>query len=538
MRNSTQRILILLAACGVTNAAAPSARAEDWPMWGRTPQRNMVSPEKNAPVEWDVEAGKNVKWAAQLGSQSYGNVVVANGLVLVGTNNEAMYDKTFNKDAGIMAAFDEKTGKFLWQNLSPKLAAGRVNDWPFQGICCSPLVENNLIWYTTSRCETVCFDMSPLQAGDKPKQVWKVDMMQQLGVFPHNMTSCSTFSWGDYVYVITGNGVDETHKNVPAPQAPAIVCFEKRTGKVVWAKNPPGENILHGQWASPALAEVNGQAQVICPLGDGWVYAFDGKTGEIVWKFDSNNKNTIYPTTRNELIGTPVVVGDRMYIANGQDPEHGEGIGHLWCIDITKKGDISKEIDAGEDAAANAKAGEDLLRPAGGAKKGKPNPNSGVVWDYEKYDANKDGKIRGSERMNRTISTVCVYNDLVFAPDFSGFFHCLDAKTGEHQWTYDMQAAMWGSPLAIDGKVYIGDEDGDIAIFEAKKDPPKEPLAEISMGSACYGSPIFANGVLYVMTKDKLFAIQNGAQAPAAGNANANAGEGANGNGNGGDTNK
>ena len=278
---------------------------------------------------------------------------------------------------------------------------------------------------------------------------------------------------------------------------------------------------------------MNGQAQLIAPLGDGWVYSFDAKTGEIVWKFDSNNKNTIYPTTRNELISTPVVVGDRMYIANGQDPEHGEGVGHLWCIDITKKGDISKELDAGDAQSENEK--KELLRPAGGAKKGKPNPNSGVVWDFEKYDANRDGKIRGSERMNRTISTVCVYNGLVFAPDFSGFFHCLDAKTGEPYWTYDMQAAMWGSPLAIDGKIYVGDEDGDIAIFEAKKDPPKDPT-EINMGASVYGSPIFANGVLYVMAKDRLYAIQNGASSP--GNANASAGDGAGGNGSGADGNK
>ena len=504
MRSKTPR-LFLAAACGVTSLA-PAARAEDWPMWGRTPDRNMVSPEKGAPTEWswDGEKGENIKWSAALGSQSYGNPTVSNGLVFVGTNNENAYDKNFTKDAGILAVFEEKTGKFLWQNLSPKLAAGRVNDWPFQGICCSPLVENNLLWYTTSRCETVCLDLSPMQAGEKPKQVWKVDMMEQLGVFPHNMTSCSPVSHGDLVFVITGNGVDETHRNVPAPQAPSIVAFNKRTGEVKWAQNPPGGDVLHGQWSSPAVAEVNGRGQVIAPLGDGWVYGFDCETGEIVWKFDSNNKNTIYPRTRNELIATPVVVENRMYIANGQDPEHGEGPGHLWCIDISKKGDISKELEAGEDKPAE---GGELLRPAGGAKKGKPNPNSGVVWDYEKFDANKDGKIRGIEQMHRTISTVVVYNGLVFAPDFSGFLHCLDAKTGQHQWTYDMEAAMWGSPLAVDGKIYLGDEDGDVAIFNATRDGGKEPIAEINMGSAIYGSPIYANGTLYIMGKDKLFAI-------------------------------
>ena len=40
--------------------------------------------------------------------------------------------------------------------LSPKLAAGRVNDWPYQGICAAPLVERNMLWYCTSRSSTGC----------------------------------------------------------------------------------------------------------------------------------------------------------------------------------------------------------------------------------------------------------------------------------------------------------------------------------------------------------------------------------------------
>ena len=60
----------------------------DWPMWGGTPDRNMVSSMKGLPTEWDVKTKKNVKWVAALGSQSYGNPVVAGGMVFVGTNNE------------------------------------------------------------------------------------------------------------------------------------------------------------------------------------------------------------------------------------------------------------------------------------------------------------------------------------------------------------------------------------------------------------------------------------------------------------------
>src|ERR687893_197770 len=59
--------------------AASASLSADWPMWGGTPNRNMVSPLKGMPSQWDVKSGKNVKWMAALGSQSYGNPVVAAG---------------------------------------------------------------------------------------------------------------------------------------------------------------------------------------------------------------------------------------------------------------------------------------------------------------------------------------------------------------------------------------------------------------------------------------------------------------------------
>lgn len=486
-----------------TVALTFSASADDWTMWGRTPQRHMVSPEKNPPIEWNVESGKNVKWKANVGSKSYGNPVVSQGYVFVGTNNEAHYDPQQLADGGNELCFSEADGKFVWQHFNAKLAAGRVNDWPQEGLCATAMIEGDRLYYPTNRCEVWCWDIAPLKAGGKPRELWHSDMMSKLGVFPHNMTSSSMVAYRDFVYVITGNGVDDTHKNIPAPNAPAIVCFNKNTGEIVWSSNVPGENILHGQWASVSIAEVNGRGQVLAPLGDGWVYAFDAENGKIVWKFDCNPKNTVYPTTRNELIATAVVYQNRMYIAAGQDPEHGEGPGHLWCVDITKTGDVSMEVDA----RPKPKPGEELIRAAGPTDI-KPNPNSGVVWHFDKFDANGDGRIRNSERMNRSISTVTIDDErgLLYAPDFSGFVHCLDVADGKHNWTFDMEAAIWGSALLADGKVYLCDEDGDVTIFESAK--TLKEIASHNMGSPIYCSPVYANGVMYLMNREHLFAIQ------------------------------
>ncbi len=76
-----------------------------------------------------------------------------------------------------------------------------------------------------------------------------------------------------------------------------------------------------------------------------------------------------------------------------------------------------------------------------------------------------------------------------------------------------MLAAAWGSPLIVDGHVYIGDEDGDVAIFNHSADPKVamndgEPIREINMGNSIYSTPIVANNILFIANRTNLFAIE------------------------------
>jgi hypothetical protein len=93
--------------------------------------------------------------------------------------------------------------------------------------------------------------------------------------------------------------------------------------------------------------------------------------------------------------------------------------------------------------------------------------------------------------------------------DFSGFVHCLDLKTGEPYWVHDMFAAIWGSPMIIDDKVYLGDEDGDLVVLQHGK--ALKVISEQNMGSSVYATPVPANGVLYVMNRNQLWALAEGA---------------------------
>jgi outer membrane protein assembly factor BamB len=95
---------------------------------------------------------------------------------------------------------------------------------------------------------------------------------------------------------------------------------------------------------------------------------------------------------------------------------------------------------------------------------------------------------------------------LVYIGDFSGFFHCLDAETGAVQWTHDLKAHMWGSAFVADGKVYVGDESGNLTIFAAGRE--KKILNTVTLDSPIYATPVYANGTLYVGCQTHLFAIK------------------------------
>jgi len=534
--------------------------AADWPQWGGSPTRNNTPDGKNIPVEWNAgkfdqksgrwsaDSAKNIRWVAKLGSTSYGTPVVADGRVFCATNNGVGWLKQYpaQVDLGCLLCFRRTDGRFQWQLSCKKLA--RLLDYPEQGICCSPLVEGKRLWVVTNRCEVVCLKTEGAKTNpNEADVVWLFNMMKQLGVTPYSMSSCSVTAVGDLLLVNTSNGADRDHKRVPSPNAPSFIALNKLTGKLVWADNSPGGNILDGQWSSPAAAVFGGVPQAIFPGGDGWVYSFRATPGagekmgtgseptranpvatasgevpvpifsggkpELLWKFDANSKKSIWKYDgsgdRNNLVATPVVYGGRVYIAAGAEPDYGEGPGCLWCIDPTKRGDVSPELVIDRqgkpisDALRASRRVRAIDESAGETLR--PNPNSAAVWRYAGFDANGNGKLDFEETMHRSISMAVIKDGLLVIGDLSGLVHCLDVKTGKVHWTHDLMSQIWGSPCVVDGKIYIGDQDGDVAVFELSSKP--KLLAKNAMGDAVYSTPVVADDVLYISTATHLIAV-------------------------------
>src|SRR6476469_10363291 len=281
---------------------APLCPAADQPQWGQRETRNMVSAERGLPSNFDPTTGKNVKWVADLGTESYASPIVAGGRVLIGTNNERPRDPKHQGDRGVLLCLDERDGHLLWQLVVPKLSEDEHDpflDWPKVGIASEPTVEGDRAYVLSNRGEVLCLDMKGLADGnggpftDEAKHMaprghapvepgptdadilWACDLVAEAGIHTHDQVHGSILLDGDLHYVNSCNGVDNTHRKILSPEAPSLVVLDKRTGRIVARDDQRiGPNIFHCTWSSPSIADVNGRRLVLFGGGDGICYAF------------------------------------------------------------------------------------------------------------------------------------------------------------------------------------------------------------------------------------------------------------------------
>ncbi len=502
-----------LAIPGLVLSFASTVLAKDWPGWGSGSSRNMVNEETG--LSFDIDPGKKVKgkdevdlattkglkWEVKLGSQAYGTPVISGGKVLVGTNNENPRDSRIKNDRAVVMCLNEATGQMEWQFASPKLGTGKVSDWEFLGMCNTGQIVGDRVYLATNRCAVVCLDLNGLKngndgmkdevkyfsdkenpltaAGDQDADViWTFDMIEECGVFPHNITSSAVLVQDGKVIVNTSNGQDWTHTNIPNPNAPAMIVLDAAEGKLLGEEaSGISKRCLHGSWSSPGYAKIKGQDTLVFGASDGWTYGYSFKTTkneedisvlEELWRIDCNPKE--YRTDEkgqkrkysdfngpSEVIATPVVYKDKVYAHIGQDPEHLEGVGMLTCFEPTGKGDLTGK----------------------------------ALWTY------KD--------ITRSISTAAIHDDIIYVADFSGRLHALDAITGKKYWMSDTKGRIWASPLFVDGRILLANEEGELHIFKAGKELVKERT--VNFPGPIYASPVVANGTLYVMTMSHLYAF-------------------------------
>jgi outer membrane protein assembly factor BamB len=503
-----------------------------------------LGPGKKLPGgEYDPNSARNLKWCAKLGTITCGSPVVCGGKVFIGTNNGSPRDAKYQGDYGILMCLDEASGRFLWMLPVPAVPPSPAVSvfYPNLGIASTPAVEGDTVFVVTNRGEVVCLDANGMANGNrgpfrdeaayfarpisetlgpgvvreggayriKPGEpllevrrarrgvplgpadadvIWHYDMMSDLSVWPHDAAASSVLPHEDLLFVCSGNGTDNTHRNIPSPGSPTLVAINRKTGALVAVDDAQiGRRALEGSWSSPVLAKVGGRTLVVIGGPDGGCYAFEaapakptaGKVGTLqkVWWFDCNPPQARfkdraavkYPSRAgpSEIIATPVFYKDRIYVSIGQDTRHGNAPGLLSCINANGTGDIT---------------------------------DTGRIWQYD--------------RIGRSLSTVSIADGLVYAADAAGAIHCLDAETGKPQWVMETGTLTCGSTLVADGKVYLGTDKGELFILAAGRE--LKVLAKVDLHAPIHTTPAAANGVLYVATDTHLFAFEEKLQRPEA----------------------
>lgn len=532
----------LLKATAISSLFVATTHAADWPAWGGAdPGRNMVSMEKGLPDTFKPGekspsgegmmpgTTENVRWVTKLGTLICGNPTVAGGRVFVGTD-----DSTLQGDArlkrtkgGMVWCLDEKTGATIWRLPVPARSKERLpKDAHYGqqnlGVCSAPTVVGDRAYIVTNSAEIICVDVKGQTngndgsfkdegrfiAGDKNPPVtidktdadiiWKYDLVDDLGVCPHDVAACSVLVDGDILYCTSANGVNHEHTFCLHPDAPSFIALDARTGKLIATDTEDlGHRMWHCLWSPPTLGVVNGKKLAFFGGGDGLCYAFEAITSvpekpmhfKKVWSYDCvppnyrdplgdgkpfnyyiGDKRKKYTTNKDdgtflgpsEIIASPVFHDGKVYCTIGQDPMHGRGRGLLHCIDASKTGDIT---------------------------------HTGCLW---KYDA-----------IERTIGGVAIADGLLYASDLAGHVHCLDDKTGKPLWVHDTGAETWSTPLVADGKVFVDTKKKLVTLAASKE---KKVLSEVTLGSSAYSTPIVANQTLFVCSQSYLWAVQKGAK--------------------------
>ncbi|HEY3395186.1 MAG TPA: PQQ-binding-like beta-propeller repeat protein, partial [Lacipirellulaceae bacterium] len=427
-------------------------------------------------------------------------------------------------------------GKLLWQLAVPK--RDQFNDWPNVGICSPPTVEQGRMYVMSNRGEVLCLDIegqadgndgpftdearymvpadhAPLAIGPQHADViWKFDTFEELGVRTHDEMHSSPLIYGDVLYVGTSNGVDGTHRHIPAPEAPSLIALDKNTGRLLARdREPIGANITHSTWSSPSLGTVNGRTLIFFGAGNAICYAFESLPSDLqlepagqphappgvpsasapkippakpgadalaheqdvadvptlkkIWQYDCDpgsprGELTVYQGNRrtgpSTITGMPVFHDGRVYVTAGGDLWHGKLECFLHAIDASGSGDITK---------------------------------TGRAW--------------AAPLKRHCMSTPSIHDGLAYIADCGRQVSCIDTQTGEPVWVHKTDGDIWSSTLVADGKVYVGSLRGDFWILAAGRD--YKVISRVDLGEPIHATPTAANGTLYVGTMRRLFAL-------------------------------
>ena len=250
------------------------------------------------------------------------------------------------------------------------------------------------------------------------------------------------------------------------PGGDRYIAFDKKTGEILWMTDrngPPAADL--NTYSTPVVAEIGGRRLLITGGADGWIRALDARSGVDVWKFRLSQRG---------LNSSVIVEGDTVYASHSEENLDNAVMGRVVAIDATGSGDVTKS--------------------------------------HERWRA--DGLQAG-------YASPTMLGDILLVPDNSANIHAYDAKTGQHLWEKNYGTVGKGSPVVADGKIFITETNGNVAILEANREGAKvldEEHLEVPSGryAEIYGSVAVAYDRVYFTTEEGIYCLGDKTKAFAA----------------------
>lgn len=288
--------------------------------------------------------------------------------------------------------------------------------------------------------------------GDTGKVVWERSLHEEFGLLStYGGRTHSPVVFEDTVLisaVIIGWG-DAPEWGFLAKPAHRFLCFDKATGALRWLKGT-GISPYDTTYSTPTITELGGQMAMVFGSGDGEIWALQPRTGERIWH---------YPFSRRGVNISPLVVGDTVYAAHSEENIEGNTMGSVVALDGTMKGDLTGK---------------------------------------EKW--------RRYELMVGKASPVMVDGKLWVIDDRAKLY-VLDPETGDRIAKKALGTVQRSTPLYADGKVYTCTHNGRWYTLQPTEKGVKVLEKMRLRGEASDGSPIAADGRLYVPTSAALYCL-------------------------------
>jgi len=350
----------------------------------------------------------------------------------------------------------------------------------------SPVIWGEQIWMTAATADgkqdfAICVDKNSGKIIHDLK-LWENEKPSPLGNALNGYASCTPVIEAGRVYVHFGSY--------------GTACLDTKTGKIVWQRRDLPCEHFRGPGSSPILFE-----NLLIFHMDGYDYqyvvALDKATGETVWKVD---RNIEYGTTNGDLMkgfSTPIVI---------------EAAGKTQLISPSSKATISYDPRSGREywrvrynshsGAAMPLFGDGLVFLNTGFGKAdllavRPDGEGDVTATHVLWAAKKTIGSRPSQ---------VLAGDLIFNVHDMGFASCVDAKTGEEQWSKRLGGEFSASPLFADGKIYFCGQDGNTTVVKPAREYVE--LAKNTLDDGFMASPAVTGKALILRTKSAIYRIE------------------------------